>query len=283
MSTRYSVSEGFSLLKSLVFPLLLLSLITTVNATSACYFPNGARSPDDSPCYTDDDGVASHCCSSTSICLTNKLCLSMEQPYELSRGSCTDADWKSGSCPLGLCEKAQPGTGVAIMLFNGTGSAASYCCNSVLTNATTGENMCSDVDGSPQSSFTITEGEIIPGTAALSDLVRKSDKSSSSVVTNTSRASTESESTKEDHSKEVAIGAGVGVPLGVLALAAVGWALSERRKRKRAYFQPEQSDHLAHSVQPVQPVVAHERSVEMGELDPDGSKPPEMYSHSPRG
>ena len=105
MSTRYSVSEGFSLLKCLVFPLLLLSLITTVNATSACYFPNGARSPDDSPCYTDDDGVASHCCSSTSICLTNKLCLSMEQPYELSRGSCTDADWNSGSCPLGLCGK----------------------------------------------------------------------------------------------------------------------------------------------------------------------------------
>lgn len=31
--------------------------------------------------------------------------------------------------------------------------------------------------------------------------------------------------------KDAAIGAGVGVPLGVIALAAVGWALAERRKR----------------------------------------------------
>lgn len=40
--------------------------------------------------------------------------------------------------------------------------------------------------------------------------------------------------TEPAHPSSVAIGAGVGVPLGVAALFAVGWAIAERRARKRA-------------------------------------------------
>ncbi|OAL75064.1 hypothetical protein A7D00_0662 [Trichophyton violaceum] len=68
----------------------------------------------------------------------------------------------------------------------------------------------------------------------------------------------------------VAIGAGVGVPLGVIAIGAIGWALYERRKRLRlikTYASQPIAVQQPMYQQQTQPVTAHPY-----EMPPD-SKP----------
>lgn len=111
---------------------------------------------------------------------------------------------------------------------------AKYCCGSVVDNG------CQV--GDP---FTIENGAVIPGVAALAGYSNSSSitnttcsnsssmatSSNSSSITNTS-CPTENRSSPSSH--DVAIGAGVGVPLGIIALASIAWALWERRQCKHA-------------------------------------------------
>lgn len=78
-----------------------------------------------------------------------------------------------------------------------------YCCDAVVSNGT---NAVCAHDEDP---FKLGHGEIIPGRAYLSNC------------------------TASDHNREndVIIGAGVGIPLGLLFLMALAWALVERKKR----------------------------------------------------
>ncbi|KAJ5441919.1 hypothetical protein N7445_004926 [Penicillium cf. griseofulvum] len=198
-------------------------------------------------------------------------------PYQLSRGSCTDEDWRSGSCPLNTCQSAQPGAGAAVVWLNGTNSESAYCCNSVLVDQASSEKFCSSINGSPQSSFSVADGYIIPGVAGLSDFVKESNTTSSVAANKTSTATSTGSSTTNNDSRSVAIGVGAGVPLGVIALFTTGWALWEKRKRKRASLHPVQL------VQRVQPVGANDRSFEVSELGTYAPKPAELYPYSPRG
>ncbi|RHZ62929.1 hypothetical protein CDV55_107061 [Aspergillus turcosus] len=102
---------------------------------------------------------------------------------------------------------------------------AKYCCGSVADNG------CQV--GNP---FTIENGAVIPGVAALAGYSNSSSManttcSNSSSITNTT-CPTENSSSPSSH--DVAIGVGVGVPLGIIALASIAWALWERRQCKYA-------------------------------------------------
>lgn len=72
----------------------------------------------------------------------------------------------------------------------------------------------------------------MPGYAALADYT----------VTNSStKTTTSSSGGSSSSSNRAAIGAGVGVPLGVIALGAIAWAIWERRKLHRVMTtQPQQ-------------------------------------------
>lgn len=61
--------------------------------------------------------------------------------------------------------------------------------------------------------FTLDTGEMLYGYAALENTTTTAPKSSSS--------------------RDVAIGAGVGVPLGVIAASAIAWAIWERMQRRK--------------------------------------------------
>ncbi|KAJ5626485.1 hypothetical protein N7528_003912 [Penicillium herquei] len=157
------------------------------------------------------------------------------QPYRLSRGSCTDYAWGS-SCPQ-YCKDAQPSAGASVVwLTNGTtggstGDETEYCCNSVIISVND-TLVCSKIDGNTQNPFTLNStGHIIAGVAGLEGLVETSDANSSTITNSTGNTCTTASSNNGDSSKEIAIGAGVGVPLGVIALLSIGWALYERRKR----------------------------------------------------
>ncbi|KAJ5706716.1 hypothetical protein N7488_006517 [Penicillium malachiteum] len=147
---RHSFSATLALLV-----LSLLIFLVEVRATTQCYYSDSTKSSD-TPCYT--DGRVSACCGEDSICLTNGLCLSLAQPYRLSRGSCTDYAWGS-SCPQ-YCTNAQPSAGASVVwLTNGTtggstGDETEYCCNSVVISVND-TLVCSKIHGNTQDPFPI--------------------------------------------------------------------------------------------------------------------------------
>ncbi|KAI1269832.1 hypothetical protein F5Y18DRAFT_371754 [Xylariaceae sp. FL1019] len=72
-------------------------------AESICYYPDGTVAPQDTPC--DDDSSESTCCGQGYACLSNHICQATGEERhkngatEFVRGSCTDKNWRSGSCP----------------------------------------------------------------------------------------------------------------------------------------------------------------------------------------
>ncbi|RHZ45665.1 uncharacterized protein CDV56_103464 [Aspergillus thermomutatus] len=93
---------------------------------------------------------------------------------------------------------------------------AKYCCGAVVDD--NGSLGCQVGDA-----FTIEKGAVIPGVAALAGYSNSSSNTTCTIGDSSSPSS-----------HDVAIGAGVGVPLGVIALAAIAWALWERRQCKYA-------------------------------------------------
>lgn len=111
-------------------------------------------------------------------------------------------------------------------------SRAIYCCGyqSEHNNAT----RCSNGDAP----FVLDDGDIIFGRAALANVTARGldpSTTSGSIASATGTTSTQAgneQCTLQDHS--TAIGVGVGVSLGVLALGALTWALIERRQNRRS-------------------------------------------------
>lgn len=136
-------------------------------------------------------------------------------------------------------------TGVAIVLYNVTETNdILYCCNSIVNRPEEEFPACDS--GEP---FTIESGKFMPGVALLEGYVKASDANNSSSSDSDSNSS-DSDSNSSDtnttscpdtndtqdagsSNNDVAIGAGVGVPLGVIALVSIAWALYERSQRKK--------------------------------------------------
>ncbi|PKX91361.1 uncharacterized protein P174DRAFT_392559 [Aspergillus novofumigatus IBT 16806] len=178
--------------------------------TRQCYFPNGNPSSD-VPCSSDE---ATGCCTSGDICMSNGLCLNVaHQPYVAGRGSCTDKEWGDG-CPQ-YCKDMNRDGGCSIINVTYENGIATYCCGTPITNGT--DVICPE----GMDSFQIPTGHALTGVALLSNV------SSSSATTAPSSTDT---ATRSCH--DTAIGAGVGVPLGVIALMTLAWAIFERRARR---------------------------------------------------
>jgi hypothetical protein len=118
-------------------------------------------------------------------------------------------------------------------------NATQYCCGGLVDNG--GSFACAD--GSP--SFTIPPGRAIAGRAGLSNATYISDIPSLRNSSSTNSSSALSSSTPPDvgaasascpnpDSRKATVGASVGATLGALLLAAIGWALYERRLRNKS-------------------------------------------------
>lgn len=125
--------------------------------------------------------------------------------------------------------------GCALPLHHIMDKKSYYCANSVVINSS-GDLAC--YAGSP---FTINSGELISGKAALANYTSgdtssntTSDSSTTACPTTPGEDKGGNDNTEGGNNNAVAIGAGVGIPLGVLLLTALGWALFERRKRLSA-------------------------------------------------
>ncbi|KAJ5214051.1 hypothetical protein N7449_001220 [Penicillium cf. viridicatum] len=217
--------------------LLHLSIFASlVAASKQCYFPSGDVALDDVPCFSGD--ADSPCCSKDSICLSNGFCYGISQPYTLSRGSCTNKNWPAdGGCD-DKCSDATDmrNKGCALPFYHFMDKKPYYCANSVVVNSS-GDLAC--YAGSP---FTLNSGELVSGKAALANYTSGNISSNSTSDSSTTACPTTpsdenkgaNDNTEGKNNNAVVIGAGVGIPLGVLLLTALGWALFERRKRLSA-------------------------------------------------
>ncbi|OQE42119.1 hypothetical protein PENCOP_c004G08054 [Penicillium coprophilum] len=201
-----------------------------VIAEKRCYYPSGNLAVDDVPCFSRD--TDSPCCSKDSICLSNGLCYGMAQPFALSRGSCTNKDWPiEGGCD-DKCSKATAlrNGGCALPLFRVEDKKSYYCANSIIVSPS---NELACYAGAP---FTLDPAELVLDKALLANYTSSDTSSNSTSTSNTTACPTTSSSANKDGkgSNDLAIGAGVGIPLGVLLLTALGWAFFERRKRLSA-------------------------------------------------
>ncbi|KAL3468159.1 hypothetical protein BJX64DRAFT_85244 [Aspergillus heterothallicus] len=218
--------------------------LAALTAAQTCYNPDRTIASDAVPCGNDDD---TFCCDSDAICLSSGYCLSAtSQPYSLYRGSCTDSGW--GDFCAYYCVNFLTGTNAPIISMgtNDDGRAI-YCCGYQSANQSMTE--CANGDAP----FVLEDAEMVFGRAALDNTSgntsSSTDSGSSSTSSTTSPTATEGNGGENGGSRsdtetgasssncsnnDVAIGAGVGVPLVVLALSAVAWALLERRRRVKS-------------------------------------------------
>lgn len=266
--------------------LYIFAVFASICAASQCYHEDGSVSSDSNVPCSNDSSQPSACCNQDAICLKNGLCLSAEQPFGLTRGSCTDSNgWLSPNCPqycrkffhdccprCGAYVSLSPGnwnqSGARIGLLSYTDGIALYCCNGIVVRQ--GVKTCPEApDGSPQTPFQIDYGtgsSIVFGAAALAGVETASCPSSHVTQTQThthaplpTQKPPQSSAQSSSSSHDVAIGAGVGVPLGVIALISIAWAMWERRKRHQAIQlststqQPMEHRHRAVGVELPQP------------------------------
>ncbi|PGH16877.1 hypothetical protein AJ79_01521 [Helicocarpus griseus UAMH5409] len=207
-----------------------------------CYALDGTPYPFDVPCTNDEVTI---CCNPGDICMSNGLCyLQGSHGMVLSRGSCTDRNW--GPLCNAPCSKYARNIGFPIVNMGFNKDNSDYCCGQ--TDIVNGKIGCLNGD----KPFKIRRGTAIPGIAGLasnatsapqpsptpSDTANPSIPSTAASPTDPASSSPTEvnmpSSSTCPASHETAIGAGVGIPLGVIALASLAWAIWERRGRQKA-------------------------------------------------
>ncbi|KAK2807490.1 hypothetical protein FQN50_005358 [Emmonsiellopsis sp. PD_5] len=217
---------------------LLLALYTTpvLSQGRTCYALDGTEYPDHVPCT---DGEATNCCGPNHICLSNGLCFLQESAgLVLGRLTCTDKDWGSGC--YAPCTNYFRDGGSPIVPLHYDRMNSEYCCGG--TAIVNGKLGCENGDRA----ISLPVAEVVIGVAGLSGLSRTTSSASltkpsaaptetgSAQPTPSCTASPASECPPAPKSNETTIGAAVGVPLGVIAAAALAWAVMERKGKMKA-------------------------------------------------
>ncbi|KAL5333129.1 hypothetical protein BJX70DRAFT_381950 [Aspergillus crustosus] len=220
---------------------------TTTNSTepAVCYHLDGSEASDHVPCGTGD---VANCCNSNDICMSNGLCFQQgDRGLVLSRGTCTDLGW--GNRCFAPCANHHRDSDMAIVNVGFESDEPEYCCGAVTAGDDDEEVSCEH--GEP---FHIQSGTAILNVAGLAE--HSSDKDTDTDTdddddhasgeededshdaedSEEDEDSHDTEDSEEDHDHEVhpglAIALGVGIPLGLIVMGGVLWAVWERRRRQ---------------------------------------------------
>ncbi|KAL4764550.1 uncharacterized protein BDW70DRAFT_156711 [Aspergillus foveolatus] len=202
---------------------------SSTGTTSTCYKLDGSEASDHVPCGT---GNSVNCCHEDDICLSNGLCYQQgNRGMGLSRGSCSDRKWEDGC--YAPCSEYNRDTGIAIVKISFE-DEPQYCCGSVNTQSGDSDNDDEDDNGEASCEFgdpfTIPAGTAIPDIAGLSST---SEPHADSNTEDSSDADSHSESrTPAGITTPLAIALGVGIPLGLILMGFILWAVWERRRRQ---------------------------------------------------
>ncbi|RAQ61693.1 DUF218 domain protein [Aspergillus flavus] len=161
--------------------------------------------------------------------------MSISQPFVFSRGSCTDSRWGSASGCRDVCSSVTSvrNQGCSLPLLRFDGKEALYCANSIVPNGT---DLACAGNAPP---FSLPDASVITNKAILANVscpIPSVSPTATHVPLDTPTGTSSTGCTPiqdEDHDshKVVAVGAGVGVSLGVLFASSLGWALFERNRR----------------------------------------------------
>lgn len=262
------MSPSFSM-KTTHKRLLLLSTLFLVTTAQQCYFPNGDKS-NDTPCSTTD---TFSCCGKGSACLSNGLCMHTKhiggvEPSGswFGRGSCTDPTWGSDKCPKFCITKGTDplDNGVGVNKCDAEGENEQYYwCADNATKGMESKEACSNEDtyftirgrklsspshintggrdtdnglADPTTLTIVGYTDFTPDPTAVATVPQNSTTAAA-----TSPTATDANLSKSPPSKDysVAIGAGVGVPLGIIAIGIIGYLFwrNRRNSKVRSYSQ----------------------------------------------
>ena len=112
-----------------------------------------------------------------------------------------------------------PSGGSAIVNLKTINGTSTYCCGTPVASG--GDTICRD----GTDSFQLADAQVLTGYAALANLVPPDSSSNSSNSTTSPPTS--------NNSHDTTIGVGLGVPLGVIAIGSLLWALWERRRANK--------------------------------------------------
>ncbi|KAH7403839.1 hypothetical protein BKA64DRAFT_744362 [Cadophora sp. MPI-SDFR-AT-0126] len=217
------------------------SLTLAATSSSSCYYPSGNLAPsNDVPCNTDTDGHSA-CCSEGVACLSSGLCFDNGL---VSRGSCTDREYADEAC-ASSCTDFTPSAGAPIILIspaaNGNVGNMGWCCGFPLDNGTCPQGSPVKIAAGTvyaTAGVTSSSSSAPASSTTLISTLTSSLALASSSATPTQDAVSGNSSTgqegrcEEKKNNDVAIGAGVGVPLGIAALISLGMWVRERRLRR---------------------------------------------------
>ena len=203
--------------------------------SQTCYYPNGSIAPDDRPCNA--SAQQSACCPQEDACMNNGLCFgaSSQRPNVLSRNTCTDSNFQDDACPQ-YCADVNPESSTIVFPVS-SDAHDNFCCS------TYGGNNNSQCDIPTQGStqpFRLNNAAMITnrtsGEAKLLNETSSTQQAAPAPATVTVSATggpilAQTSSVASSSSHDAAIGAGVGVPLGVLLLASLVLLFLEHRKR----------------------------------------------------
>ncbi|KAF2229888.1 hypothetical protein EV356DRAFT_580435 [Viridothelium virens] len=251
-----------------MFTHFLVVAILILQVRTLCYFPDGQTiASDNFPCLASGNST---CCEHGYACLSNKLCEFTSfvplAPYEAHqqyvRGSCTDPSFNDPNCPT-FCVDTSSGDTlsgvVGLKKCPGT-TFDEYECIDRNTSVIQSHESCLQeyviafsgvpstltvigITSTKSSSFITSWITQIssPVSEQTSSTVSGTNQSSQSVTTSSS--STPSSRTSDARPHSIALGAGIGVPLGLLALALgvlMGWKFSRSYRRNTSFSAPQQ-------------------------------------------
>ncbi|OCK75199.1 hypothetical protein K432DRAFT_386335 [Lepidopterella palustris CBS 459.81] len=212
-----------------------------VIADQTCYWPNGAVAQGYVPCNPGQTN--SMCCAGQgeSACLSNGLCLWLAD-FSIDRGGCTDSSWASGACVQTCRNNPNDGHADVTQCLNTTSleyccGFNNDCCNGVggvlavgVAAPTGGSFFAVSMPGRSSTSTAFPTGSATTSTTSNSLPTTSSYALSTRAAPSATTCPTPSNSSQ---CHEVAIGAGVGVPLGLAFIIAFGLFLLEHWRRKR--------------------------------------------------
>ncbi|KAL2072034.1 hypothetical protein VTL71DRAFT_11377 [Oculimacula yallundae] len=210
--------------------------------SSACWLPDGrTNSPPGRFVPCDPSAPNSACCAVGESCMGNGLCIS--DNGLIYRGGCTDRTYKDTACPTHCVDSSGKNAGnqVNFEFMKPCGTNGGDQDSGKLVWVCGLNNNCSD----SSLIFALEIGAVrqlnITGNITATS-TPSSIANSTQCPTQTPASSNLDLITKDDCSaSKTAIGAGIGVPLGVLLVMALLWAFWERRKRSRIQHTGEKS------------------------------------------
>ena len=243
---------SFSVQTIVSFSFFLLCYLPFYCASQDCYWPNSSFSGSMVPCFNGTKPSA--CCGyqqdgSLAYCMTNNLCLGDNSVY---RGSCTDREWKSSSCPQ-YCTDGEYTqlSAVETTCSNGSFISGDHSWTiTALTNCGMNVKSCS-LNCSSTYTFGVPVGQVMlkPEQAADLGLYNTTVTVSPAIPSPTSAlppvsssppttvlTSNDSEPSnvccpgKGSNSKAIAVGAGAGALFAVAFLTTLGLLIRQRRK-----------------------------------------------------